>query len=171
MSRGVGVACRVLLLHCCFLGTCIELPRFTCRYVLWRLVQLGQKSILYEYPKGFGSDVPMFIPADSGVSSKGLIDICISDGCEPRVGTNVQTLLISSPRGSGPAKSGTRPVYDVFQNSAAPLYMPAPSESEIMLMAKHCFPELLRQKGAAELLSRIRRWGPVPRLVLSSVGN
>jgi hypothetical protein len=146
------------------------LPRLTCRYVLWRLVKLGQKSILYEYPKGFGSDVPMFIPTGSAAVT-GLVDICIADGCEPREGLDVRTLLISSPRGSGPAKSGTRPVYDVFQNHAAPLYMPAPSESEIMLMAKHCFPQLLRKIGMAELQARISRWGPVPRYVLSSVGD
>jgi len=142
----------------------------TCRYVLWRLVLAGLKSIMYEYPKGFGPNLPMSVPIRSTLST-GPPDIYIADGCEPSVGANVQTLLISSPRGSGPASSGTRPVYDGFQNDAALLYMPAPSESEIMLMAKHCFPQLLRKPGMAELQSRIRRWGPVPRYVLARAGG
>lgn len=142
----------------------LPLLRPSCRYCLWRLVHDGRKKVRYEYPMGQGGDD---LPMSFGT---GTTDICISDGCEPGV-AGVMRLLISSPRGSGPAKS-SRPVYDNFQHGAARLYMPAPSEAEIMLMAKYCFGHLPAAATSEDAVrNRIKRWGPVPRYVLAGVGT
>lgn len=139
---------------------CIRFRLSNCRYVLWRLVCDGRKSLVYEYPKGLGEYFPMAF-------GTGITEICISDGCEPIFG-GCMTLLIS---GSGPTKN-SRPVYDVFKNNAASLYMPPPSESEILQLAKHCFPEQVKDDASVEALhARIKHWGPVPRLVLGRVEN
>lgn len=133
------------------------------QYLLWRLVTEEKLRVYYHYEKGNMAGVECG-PDGAGIS------FIIVDGSDPTklpFLPDVPTILISSPRGH----TTGQPIYSEFKKGALFLYMPMPTEDEVLEMWKACFNGPLGAAGSEDaVLERIERWGTVPRYALFNVG-
>ena len=115
--------------------------------------------VYYHYEKG------NMAGGEGGPDSAG-ISFTIVDGSDPTklpFLPDVPTILISSPRGH----TTDQPIYSEFKKGALFLYMPMPTEDEVLEMWKACFNGPLGAAGSEDaVLERIARWGTVPRYAL-----
>ena len=119
--------------------------------------------VYYHYAKGSIRGAVL----DSGRPDSHDVSFIIVDGTNPTLLADlphVPSLLISSPRGQG------QDIYGEYTKDGTWLYMPMPSEDEIMLMRDSCFDGDEGIAGTQVVVSeRISRWGAVPRYTLFNV--
>ncbi len=122
-------------------------------YCLWRLAKAG-KHVLYSHPRGLGdSGVVEFgsgLPKDA---------VLIADGTSGFRAPAGVAMLVTSPR--------QQAYISEFEKHAISFYMPQPTWHELRLMRDACFGEVAAELTDAVLQQRVRRWGRVPRFVLS----